>query len=224
MTAAKKSYSRSISKFESRIELPGSYRKPPAGRNLGNTSLNEVIEVLVKIRRKTSIRNFIKGLGTGKNKPLSRELFDRRFGTSAEYINLVVTFTHQHDLIVVQTSVSKRSVILKGPVQKFTEAFQVYLVKFSQDSGIPYRGRSGAIHIPEMLKDIFTGVFGLDNRPQARPMFHIHPKIYATMEPVFKDITVGNNITAKSGGYTANAGWGACTGLGVPLGNIVQVL
>jgi len=214
MTAAKKSYSRSISKFESRIELPGSFRKPPSGKNLGNTSLNEVIEVLVKIRRKTSIGNFVKGLGTGKNKPLSRELFDRRFGASAEDIRLVVDFARQHDLTIVQTSVSKRAVILKGPVQKFTEAFQVYLANFTEDSGISYRGRSGAIHIPEILTDIITGVFGLDNRPQARPMFHMLKKYGSLIHPQAAAVSYNPDAVAKAYKYPKDVnGAGECIAL-----------
>jgi len=187
MAAAKNSYLKSSAKFESRTELPGSFRKLPPGKNLGNTSFNEIIEVLVKLRRKTSIRNFIKGIGLGKNKPISQADFDRRFGASAEDMGLVVSFARQHDLTVLQTSVSRRSVILKGSVQKFSEAFLVHLADFIPDSGIVYRGRSGNIHIPEMLNQIVTGVFGLDSRPQARPMFHflkkegslVHPKAAA---------------------------------------------
>ncbi len=66
MSAAKNNLFQIISKFESRVELPGSFRKLPSGRNLGNTSFNEVIEVMVKIRRKTPIRNFVKGIGYRK--------------------------------------------------------------------------------------------------------------------------------------------------------------
>jgi kumamolisin len=71
---------------------------------------------------------------------------------------------------------------------------------------------------------LIAGLIALVNQKLKRRAGYIHPKIYATSEPVFRDITMGNNITAKSGGYTANEGWDACTGLGVPLGNIVQIL
>ena len=66
MSAAKSKYLKLSTKFESRIELTGSFRKLPTGRNLGNTSFNEVIEVLVKIRRKNPIRNYIHGHGYRK--------------------------------------------------------------------------------------------------------------------------------------------------------------
>ncbi len=74
MNAAKKASRKSATKlesrqsaikFNSRIELPGSYKKLPAGKNLGSASLNEVIEVMIKIKRKTPIRAFVKGLASG---------------------------------------------------------------------------------------------------------------------------------------------------------------
>jgi kumamolisin len=154
---------------------------------------------MVKLRTKTPIRNFIRGIGNGKNKPISQEVFERRFGASQEDTNLVVAFARQHDLTVLQTSISKRSVILKGTVQKFSEAFQVYMSNFIPDSGIAYRGRSGAIQIPEILSGIITGVFGLDNRPQARPMFHILKKEGGLIQP--KDASVSYNPDAVARTY-----------------------
>ncbi|HEY4935264.1 MAG TPA: S53 family peptidase [Puia sp.] len=214
MSAAKKTRFKPTAKFESRVELPGSFRKIPSGKNLGNTSFNELIEVMVKLRRKTPIRNFIRGMANGKNKPIGQEVFDRRFGASTEDIELVVAFARQHDLTVLQTSVSRRCVILKGSVQRFSEAFGVYLADFIPDSGILYRGRSGAIHIPEILKDIITGVFGLDNRPQARPMFHLLKKEGGMVSPQAASVSYNPDAVAKAYKYPRDVnGMGECIAL-----------
>src|SRR5450631_4191717 len=214
MSAAKNTYLKSSAKFESRIELPGSFRKLPSGKNIGNSSYNEVIEVMVKLRRKTPIRNFVRGISGGKNKPLSQEVFDRRFGASQEDIDLVIDFARQHDLTVLQTSVSRRNVILTGSVQKFSDAFQVYLSDFIPDSGIGYRGRSGAIMIPEILKDIITGVFGLDNRPQARPMFHLLKKEGGLVHPQAASVSYNPDAVAKAYKYPRDVnGAGECIAL-----------
>ncbi len=211
MSAAKKTRFRSGSGFENRVELPGSFRKIPSGKNLGNTSFNELIEVMIKIRRKTPIRNFIRGMSAGKNKPVSREVFDRRFGASTDDINLVVAFARQHDLTLVQTSVSRRCVVLRGSVQRFCEAFGVYLADFIPDSGITYRGRSGAIRIPEILKGIITGVFGLDNRPQARPMFRLLKKNGGVVSPQAASVSYNANAVAKAYKYPRDVdGTGEC--------------
>ena len=71
---------------------------------------------------------------------------------------------------------------------------------------------------------LIAGLIALANQKLKRKVGFIQPKIYASSSPVFKDITEGNNITAKNGGYTAGPGWDACTGLGVPLGNIINIL
>jgi kumamolisin len=214
MSAAKNTSLKSSVKFESSVELPGSFRKLPPGKNLGNTSFNDVIEVMIKLRRKTPILNFVRGIAKGKNKPISQEVFDRRFGASQDDINLVIAFARQHDLTVLQTSVSKRNVILKGSVQKFSEAFQVYLADFIPDSGITYRGRSGAIHIPEILKDIITGVFGLDNRPQARPMFQLLKKDGGLIHPQDASVSYNPDTVAKAYKYPRDVdGTGQCIAL-----------
>jgi kumamolisin len=214
MSAAKNKYLKTSVKFDPRVELTGSFRKLPAGTNIGNTSFNQVIEVLIKIRRKNPIRNFIRGIAEGKNKFLSREVFEKRFGASTADIELVIDFARQHDLTVVQTSVSRRSVIVKGTVQKFNDAFQVNLADFIQGNGISYRGRTGAIHIPEILKDIITGVFGLDSRPQARPMFHLLKNEGGIAQPQSAAISYNPDAVAKTYKYPTDVnGTGVCIAL-----------
>jgi kumamolisin len=214
MTAAKNTSLKTSSKFDSRIELPGSFKKIPVGKNQGSASLNEVIEVMIKIKRKTPIYNFIKGLSRGAKKPLSHVEFERRFGASSEDIALVVAFARQYDLTILQISNSKRSVWLKGTTQKFSEAFQVHLADVMPDSGICYRGRSGFIHIPEALKEVVTGVFGLDNRPQARPMFHMLQKEGRLVHPQAASISYNPDAVAKAYKYPKDVnGAGQCIAL-----------
>ncbi|HSZ33894.1 MAG TPA: protease pro-enzyme activation domain-containing protein, partial [Puia sp.] len=214
MASAKKTRKKLSVNFDTRVELPGSIRKIPPGKNMGNTSSHDLIEVMVKLRRKTPIRNFIRGISSGKNKPVSQEVFERRFGASIDDIELVVAFARQYDLTVVQTSVSKRCVILKGPVQNFCDAFGVYLTDFIADSGISYRCRTGSINIPAILKEIITGIFGLDNRPQARPMFHILRKEGRVVSPKEADISYNADAVGKAYKYPRDVnGSGECIGL-----------
>ncbi len=159
MPPSKKSSDQRSKKFEPNVELSGSAKKIPPGNNTGTTTLNDVIEVSVTLRRKTAISNSVKGIGKGKQKAVSREQFSRRFGASPEDVQLVKGFAQYHDLTVLEVSIPRRVVILKGTVQQFSQAFGVYLANFTADSGISFRGRSGSIRIPESLKDIVTGVF-----------------------------------------------------------------
>jgi kumamolisin len=50
------------------------------------------------------------------------------------------------------------------------DAFGVELKEYDHPTG-KYRGRTGSIHLPAELHDVVEGVFGLDNRPQAKPHF-----------------------------------------------------
>jgi kumamolisin len=49
-----------------------------------------------------------------------------------------------------------------------TEAFGTTFKQYQSEHGV-YRGSTGALFLPEDLKDVVVGVFGRDNRPQARP-------------------------------------------------------
>jgi kumamolisin len=51
-----------------------------------------------------------------------------------------------------------------------SKAFGVELKQYDHPNGT-YRGRTGPVHIPQELRDVIEGVFGLDNRPQAKPHF-----------------------------------------------------
>ncbi len=64
--------------------------------------------------------------------------------------------------------------MLSGTVAQFNDAFGVDLQQFEHPGG-SYRGRTGAIHLPDELHGVVTAVLGLDNRPQARPHFRTRP-------------------------------------------------
>ena len=66
---------------------------------------------------------------------------------------------------------------------------------------------------------LIAGLIALANQKLKRNSGYIHPKIYAANPSVFKDITVGNNITAKNGGYTAGPGLGCLHRIGCAMGN-----
>src|SRR5947207_10806107 len=51
-----------------------------------------------------------------------------------------------------------------------SEAFPTELLLFQSPVGL-FRGRVGTLYIPGHLADIVVGVFGLDERPQARSHF-----------------------------------------------------
>jgi kumamolisin len=73
----------------------------------------------------------------------------------------------------VEASPARRTVVLSGTIAALSAAFGVYLANYEHAGGA-FRGRTGPIFVPEDLDGIVQGVFGFDNRPQARPHFRHH--------------------------------------------------
>src|SRR5207253_7889318 len=89
-------------------------------------------------------------------------------------IEAIENFANDQGLDVVQTSVSQRAVRLSGTVAAMQAAFGTRLRCYQQaKSKTWFRGRTGTVSVPKNIAAIIEGVFGLDNRPQARPHFHI---------------------------------------------------
>ena len=80
----------------------------------------------------------------------------------------VAQFVRDHHLTVVRSDRDQRTLLVSGSAAALSLAFQVKLVRYTSPQG-DYRGRLGPLHIPANLQGIVEGVFGLDNRLQARP-------------------------------------------------------
>jgi kumamolisin len=89
-------------------------------------------------------------------------------GADPDDLNKIEAFAHEHDLDIVEVNAAQRHVVLSGTVASLSAAFDVSLARYEHPGGT-YRGRTGPVHVPAELAPIIQGVFGLDNRPQARP-------------------------------------------------------
>ena len=148
------------------VALPGSKKTKPDAINTEDLDPAQTMEVTVRIRRKASIESHLED-----GKQYSREEYEKLFGASDADVEKIEAFAGQHHLSVASVEKGRRSVILRGAVSDFEEAFQVKLACYKSADGNTFRGRGGDIHIPEELKDVIDGVFGLDDRPHLRPMF-----------------------------------------------------
>jgi kumamolisin len=160
---------------KNRVPLAGSERSPmPGAREIGPANPNEVIEVTVRLRSRGGKTQPVSA-STFRQLPaerpiLSREELEKIHGADPASVNRVGDFARQHGLTVVETSPGRRTLVLSGTVDAMSKAFEVELKQYEHPTG-QYRGRIGEIHIPADLQDIVEGVFGLDNRPQAKPHF-----------------------------------------------------
>lgn len=107
-----------------------------------------------------------------KREHLTREEFGSRFGASQEDVAMVEKFAQVHSLEVARVNFVQCKVVLEGTISQFSEAFRVELGLYNHPAGA-YRGRTGTVRLPEELVPAVVGVFGLDNRPQAKPHFRI---------------------------------------------------
>ncbi|MFY9949348.1 MAG: S53 family peptidase [Candidatus Sulfotelmatobacter sp.] len=148
-----------------RLPVAGSERTPLEGaRKIGPANPSENVDVTIRLRPRSPIKP------TEQRSIVSRKEFEQRHGADPKSIALVESFARAHKLLVKEKSAARRTVILSGPVAAMNQAFGVELNEYEHPGGT-YRGRTGAIHLPAELHDVVEGVFGLDNRPQAKPHF-----------------------------------------------------
>ncbi|HEX6492541.1 MAG TPA: protease pro-enzyme activation domain-containing protein, partial [Candidatus Dormibacteraeota bacterium] len=149
-----------------RVELAGSERTPlPEERCVSPADPEQRVEVTVLLRRRGTLPE------PGPARPrLQRRQVEELAGASREDIARVEAFAHEHGLDVVDASPARRSVVLCGPVRAMEAAFGTRLSLYDLDGSV-HRGRQGALSVPAGVAPVIEGVFGLDDRPQARPHF-----------------------------------------------------
>lgn len=152
--------------------VTGSERGLRSGSQLiGPCDPNERIEITIRLRSKAPKTFSAARLGTllpGKRTYLTRDQFAKTYGAAPADIAKIKAFASKHKLEVTSESPGERNVKLAGTIGDVSAAFNVKLMEYSHSDG-NYRGRIGAVHIPENLEKIVRGVFGLDSRRQARP-------------------------------------------------------
>ena len=155
------------------VSISGSERQPVRGaKRVGPAQADERIEVTVRVRRKGPLpAAALDGrVSPAKRTYLAHSQLEAAHGADPADLAKVEAFARQAGLTVVESSASRRSVMLSGTVAAFSKAFNVVLERWQHPGGT-YRGRTGPVQIPSELAGIVTGVFGLDNRPFARPHF-----------------------------------------------------
>jgi kumamolisin len=158
-----------------RVPIPGSDKSPVAdAERIGEVHPDERVEVTVHLRSKAegALGEHVNALAAQSSEPsehLSRHAFAERFGADPAQIAQVEDFARTHDLSVVSASAARRSVVLAGSAATISSAFGVQLAAYAHPDGGSFRGRQGPIYVPSNLVNEIQGVFGLDDRPAARP-------------------------------------------------------
>jgi kumamolisin len=207
--------------------IAGSERKPVRGaRLIHNSHPDQTIEVSVRLRSKAEgkrkeLKSALEQTGF---KHLSRTEYENTYGADPADLNQIKKFAHEFGLKVHETGteLARRTVLLSGTVANLQKAFNVELKEYKHPKG-DFRGRVGTISVPSDYADIITGVFGLDNRPQAEPHFRLKPQPDKRKHKTHAASTSHDpNQIAQIYDYPAGDGTGQCIGI-IELGGGFQL-
>jgi kumamolisin len=147
---------------QDKVELKGSLRSEPKDAEVvGAPAPDEVIELTVVVRRRAPLPSDWTG------PPLSREEVTESYGADPADLHKVGDFALSNRLTVAGSDAARRTVLLTGTVADMSRAFGTEL-RLYRSGHRTFRGRTGPLWIPANLDGIIEGVFGFDQRPQAR--------------------------------------------------------
>ena len=155
-----------------RVEIPGSAREAdPHHPRVGAVDPDKPIEVTVYLRPSGSLDwvDQEAGRAPAERRTLSREELASATGASDADVAAVRSFAGEYGLEVVAVDQGRRAMTLRGTVKAVGEAFEAQgLQVYEHPTAGHYRGRQGPLTVPSSLGGVITGVFGIDDRPQAR--------------------------------------------------------
>jgi kumamolisin len=141
------------------VPLKGSERAAPAGATiLGPVDPAELLTVSVYLRPHAAP-------STGER--LDHAEFAQRYGARADDMARIEAYATEHGLVVADKDPARRLVRLAGTVEALSNTFRTKLDRYATPTG-EHRGRTGPLLVGDDVADMIHGVFGLDNRPQAR--------------------------------------------------------
>ncbi|MDP4216039.1 MAG: S53 family peptidase [Bacteroidota bacterium] len=158
--------------YTNKVPLYGSAKSTPPGKKMARIDKTQIINITIKLRPCQPLPNLLDPAVYRDFKPVTREEFGQRYGSTQEDIQAVRTFATHAGLSVVRAEPAKKAVELRGTVMQMEKAFGVTLSHYKH-AGVTFRGRKGEIKIPKELEGIIEGIFGLDNRPVATPKFKV---------------------------------------------------
>lgn len=155
--------------------LAGSERRLPThARWVKPVDPHERIDVSVYLRDPAAhaLAGDIATHGQQPGQQMSRADYITLHSANPDDVRKVEHFAHQHHLTVTEVNLASRKMVLSGTVAHMMAAFATELHHY-EHNGQTFRGRSGYLHVPHDLAPIIEGIFGLDDRPQARAQFRI---------------------------------------------------
>jgi kumamolisin len=154
-----------------RVAIPGSRRTAPAGAvEAGVPDGSARTTATIVLHPRASTRAVVARLA---NEPpaertyLSREAFAAAYGADPGDAAAIERFALDAGLLVLEASLPRRSIVVEGTLSDLGAAFGAEFKMYAA-GGDSFRGRVGELSVPAAVAPLISGVFGLDERPQAR--------------------------------------------------------
>ena len=160
-----------------RAVIAGSDRAAPlhGARAIAAIADAERFEVTIRVRRRAPLADSAARAVFEPATPEQRAYLPRRgyaaaHGASEADIAAIEAYARSQGLVVVESNAARRSVFVSGTATVYEQAFGAKIARYEHDGGT-YRGRTGALTVPAELAPLIEGVFGIDDRPVAKPHF-----------------------------------------------------
>ncbi len=142
------------------IRLEGNERKPkPGAVRIRDVPATAPVEVTVTVRHPDL---------PVPGAPMTHDQFARNHAASPDDTAAVERVLGRYGLIVSDATAATGSLVVSGTAAQIEAAFEPRLGVYRTAGGREFRGRAGHVKIPRALRDVVTGVFGLDRRRVAR--------------------------------------------------------
>jgi kumamolisin len=157
-----------------RVPVTGSERiLAPGHTRSGDVDLDADVDVTVYVRPRAPV-DWVDAecarTPTGR-RLVTREDWAELHGAADEDMTNVAHYALNAGLTVISVDSARRAVHLRGSLRDAAAAFGATMEgQFQAADGMgEYRARSGGLSVPAALGGVVMGVFGIDDRPQARP-------------------------------------------------------
>lgn len=152
------------------VTVTGSERAIPAGaRYVGPVDANERIEVLLLVRPAASRAA---PFPARPKRHLTREEYAAQFGATPADMDRVDASARAAGLELVAKDPARRTVTVAGPASKVLGFLKAEVGTY-EHNGRRFRFRKGPVSLPSEIAELVVGVFGIDDRPVAKPHLRV---------------------------------------------------
>ncbi len=142
------------------------YPLPAQASETGSMPPEQILSVTVITRRRKPL-----ALHELNGRILTHEEFDQNYAGDPDDFTALRQFAHDHGLSVDEgnTSLARRSLVLRGPASRMEQAFGVSLKTYQHlQHGKHFHSYHGALSLPQTIAPRVEAVLGLDTRPIAK--------------------------------------------------------